>query len=370
MKFLIVDSDRSRYEELQKMLEQTSLATSNQIFHAPDLKDAFKIIESSSIEFIFLNCSTSRIPVAPIRQLRMTASHTPLVALVSQAQAKKASDLIRAGADDYAIYAELDKSLLVRMFRYVMTMHHEAHAKAELFANLSVEMRAPLHLILGTSDLLAETELDTRQKKLIHTLYASSRRLQTLLGTAFNLSQSDLKATEHSAIFEHSDIKEFHKLLYRPFTQSKIFDLFEQFIPGPSQPYFGDQELNILVVDDDLENHKLISAFMENTTCQITFASDGYEALNLAKKKNFDLILLDIEMPGLNGYETAEMLKPLQLLERCKILGLSAKALPQDIIQARKSGFSGYLTKPISKQSLLHSISECLKADHFFEMAK
>ncbi len=370
MKILVVDSNQSRFDDFQNLLKQTSLAASSSVFHAADIAGALQILANMQIEFIFLNCSASRKPVAQIRQLHMAASSTPLVALVSQNQDKKGSDLLRAGADDYVISADLNRHLLERVFRYVTSIRHQIQAKADLFANLSHEMRAPLHLILGTSDLLAETELSSKQKKLIHTLYSSSRHLQTLLDTAFEVSQSHLQSFGKSVLFERGDIKEFGKLLHRPFSETKFLDLFDQFMQNQSRPFFGDQELRILVVDDDKENHKLISAFMESTNCHITYANDGYEALNLGKNQKFDLILLDIEMPGLSGYETAEMLKPLQLLEKCKILGLSAKAFPQDIIQAKKSGFSGYLTKPISKQSLLSSISDCLKADHFYQPVK
>jgi CheY-like chemotaxis protein len=366
MRFLVVDSDRSRYEDFQNLLEQSGLAASSAIFHANDIADAVKLVANPSVDFIFLNCSTSRNPVAQIRQLRMAAGQSPLVALASEGQEKKGLDFIRAGADDFVAYDDLTKILLLRVFRYVMSIRREIQAKADLFANLSHEMRAPLHLVLGTSDLLAETELDSEQKSLLQTLYGASRHLQTLLTMAFEQSQFQVKISEHSVLFERSDIKEFSKLLHRPFSQLKFLDLLNQFMEVPSHPYFGDEELNILVVDDDKENHKLIEAFMQSTNCSLRFALDGFEALNLAKNESFDLVLLDIEMPGLNGYETARLLKPLQLFEKCKILGLSAKAFPQDILQAKTSGFSGYLTKPISKHSLLSSIAECLKTKEFY----
>jgi CheY-like chemotaxis protein len=371
MKFLVVDANSGRFEDFQAKLVQAKLADASSIFHAVNMPEAFRLLEKPFVDFIFINCGTMRNSIAQIRQLRMAASSVPIVALISQRQEKRSDDFVRAGADDWLPYGDLNKSLILRAFRYVVSIRQVTQAKADLLADLSHEIRAPLHLILGTSDLLAETELSPPQKKLVQTFFNSSRRLLSILDTVFGLSRAGFNTNESLILTERSDIKEFTKLINRPFSQTKFLDWFEQLAPQETPgSEFEDKNLDILVVDDDLESHKLISAFMEKTKCKVSYAKDGYEALNLSKNKHFDLVLMDVEMPGLNGYETAQMLMPLQLSGKCKVLGLSANALMQDVMMAKKSGFAGYLTKPISKAALMSSITGCLKSDSFYEPIK
>jgi CheY-like chemotaxis protein len=128
--------------------------------------------------------------------------------------------------------------------------------------------------------------------------------------------------------------------------------------------------LDILVVDDDIDNRELVAAYMKNERYRVVFASDGPTAIEIAKKRYFDLILMDIEMPGLNGYETAHMILSEGMCRNSKIMGFSANAFRENAEKARQSGFSGYLAKPVRKAELLAAIQKCIASDGFYEIAR
>ncbi|MGE3386371.1 MAG: response regulator [Bdellovibrionales bacterium] len=159
--------------------------------------------------------------------------------------------------------------------------------------------------------------------------------------------------------------------LYKPFSVTRFLELtghlqpIEKIKSGPA----SFSPLEILVVDDDLDNRELVAAYLAKTPHRVTYAKDGQEAINLSKDRSFDLIMMDIEMPGLNGYETAKRIKEQELGQFSKILGVSANAFPENITEAKQAGFSGYLTKPIRKERLLNSIMECASSEQFLEVA-
>jgi len=160
-----------------------------------------------------------------------------------------------------------------------------------------------------------------------------------------------------------------HKFMYKPFSSEKFLELLRKKKDESENSLFAHtSRFNILVVDDDFENRQLIEQFMSQTKYEVHFAKDGFEALHLASQKSFDVVLMDIEMPGMNGYETAQKLKALEICKNTKILGLSANAFPENFTEAKEAGFAGYITKPITKRGLLTSIVECVKSEQFYEL--
>lgn len=158
-----------------------------------------------------------------------------------------------------------------------------------------------------------------------------------------------------------------NKYIYKPFAADQFQAVIGETLPGARPFPTPFHSLKLLVVDDDFDTRELMAAFLAKTHHRVFYARDGSEALSLAQRREFDLILMDIEMPGLNGYETTRRLRTLKNCERTKIVGLSANAFPENIAEAKRVGFSGYLTKPIRKERLLASIVECTNAQGFYE---
>tara|TARA_B100001063_G_scaffold216518_1_gene218276 strand:+ start:6821 stop:8116 length:1296 start_codon:yes stop_codon:yes gene_type:complete len=107
------------------------------------------------------------------------------------------------------------------------------------------------------------------------------------------------------------------------------------------------QNLNILVVDDNEINLLLISEVLKNLNIKFVLAIDGQDAINKCKEENFDIILMDINMPILNGIETAHILRS-EYKIKAPIIALTANSLEGDKEKFIKNGMDDYLSKPFN----------------------
>ncbi|MFN3393116.1 MAG: response regulator, partial [Candidatus Thermochlorobacter sp.] len=117
--------------------------------------------------------------------------------------------------------------------------------------------------------------------------------------------------------------------------------------------------LKILVVDDGRDNQLLIKAFFRKLPFELHMAENGRAALKLFQEQQFDLVLMDLQMPDLDGYAaTAAMRKWEMQHQRTKtpIIALSAFALQEEKDRALRAGCDAYLTKPVKKDTLLKTI--------------
>lgn len=117
----------------------------------------------------------------------------------------------------------------------------------------------------------------------------------------------------------------------------------------------------ILVVDDEPDMVEILRLFLEDEGYAIDSASDGFECISLVEKNRFDLILLDIRMPKLDGWETLKRLKERGLVDGTKVMILTIEQGPGVEIFGLQEVVSDYLTKPFEKDVLLKSIREVLE---------
>jgi signal transduction histidine kinase/CheY-like chemotaxis protein len=118
------------------------------------------------------------------------------------------------------------------------------------------------------------------------------------------------------------------------------------------------QSVNILVAEDSSDNQLLIKRYLTSAGAKIDFAKDGLEALSMANKKDYDVILMDIQMPNLDGYEATQRLRKEGYKK--KIIALTANAFREERERILSGGFDQYLTKPISRINLIKEISSIL----------
>ncbi len=114
-------------------------------------------------------------------------------------------------------------------------------------------------------------------------------------------------------------------------------------------------KLSILVVDDTPENIDTVVGIL-NKQYKIRVAVHGVEALEMASSKKPDIILLDIMMPGMDGYEVCQKLKENPETKQIPIIFLTAKTEAEDVVRGLKLGASDYVTKPFHPQELLARI--------------
>ena len=116
---------------------------------------------------------------------------------------------------------------------------------------------------------------------------------------------------------------------------------------------------HILIVDDDKNTRILMQAVLEAENYVVSMASNGEEALSIIDSQHIDLVILDIMMPKMNGYELTQILRDAQ--NDIPILMVSAKQLPAD----RKKGFlvgtDDYMTKPVDEEEMLLRIKALLR---------
>ena len=116
---------------------------------------------------------------------------------------------------------------------------------------------------------------------------------------------------------------------------------------------------HILVVDDDKNTRRLFRAVLENAGYTVSAASDGAEALELMDGEHIDLVVLDIMMPHMDGYEFTKALREVE--NNLPILMVSAKQLPEDKKKGFLVGTDDYMTKPIDEEEMLLRIKALLR---------
>ncbi|MCP9292824.1 hybrid sensor histidine kinase/response regulator [Gracilimonas sediminicola] len=121
------------------------------------------------------------------------------------------------------------------------------------------------------------------------------------------------------------------------------------------------EESLILIVDDTPANLRLLSHVLTKEGYEYIEASNGHEAIELAKKHEPDLILLDIMMPDISGFEVVKRIKANQLLEDTPVIFLSSLSDTEDKVQGFKYGGVDYITKPFQKEETLARIKTHLQ---------
>jgi CheY-like chemotaxis protein/anti-sigma regulatory factor (Ser/Thr protein kinase) len=124
-----------------------------------------------------------------------------------------------------------------------------------------------------------------------------------------------------------------------------------------SQP-MGMNGTRVLVVDDDIHNRRILKENLRKVGCVVDEAVSGRTALRAAARDRFDLIFMDIQMPGLDGFETTRRLRALEAragLARVPVVALTAHAIAGYESLCVDAGMQGYLTKPL-RGDLLHEM--------------
>lgn len=116
----------------------------------------------------------------------------------------------------------------------------------------------------------------------------------------------------------------------------------------------------ILVVDDIFENRKLVQASLKKYNFDLIMAVDGQDALDKLQNINIDLILMDLRMPVMNGYEAANIIKNDEKLKKIPLLALTASVMGKDLEKVSTFGFDSYLRKPVILDDLIIEISKYL----------
>jgi two-component system cell cycle response regulator DivK len=116
----------------------------------------------------------------------------------------------------------------------------------------------------------------------------------------------------------------------------------------------------ILVVEDTENNRRILNDLLTHAGFEVVEALDGVQGVAMAADRRPDLILMDIQLPNLDGYEATRRIKSNPLLRQIPIIAVTSYALSGDEAKARAAGCDGYIAKPFSPRAILAKIRELL----------
>ena len=163
----------------------------------------------------------------------------------------------------------------------------------------------------------------------------------------------------------------FDAYLPKPLTASTLLDCLQQLRAGPAEGglltihSIGDhklQPLNILVADDNPVNCRLAAIMLERAGHSVKVVANGAEAVDQLTNHDFDVVLMDIQMPVLNGLEATRQIRSLDNAKKAStpVIAITANAMRGDDAPCYNAGMNGYVTKPIDRASLMRAIDTAL----------
>jgi two-component system alkaline phosphatase synthesis response regulator PhoP len=132
-----------------------------------------------------------------------------------------------------------------------------------------------------------------------------------------------------------------------------------------ARPDDGDRPPRVLIADDNPQGAELLEAYLSATDYDVRIAADGEQTLNLVRSWQPDLILLDIMMPRISGFEVCKRLRADPATADIAVLMVTALDQPSDIDRAVDAGTDDFLSKPINKTELLLRVRSLLRCRQY-----
>jgi two-component system, cell cycle response regulator DivK len=120
------------------------------------------------------------------------------------------------------------------------------------------------------------------------------------------------------------------------------------------------KQKRVLIVEDNKRNLKLFEIIMRNFEIELFTTSNGLNALEIIQKEHLDLVLMDIQMPGMSGLEIIERIRNDEKFKDLKIIAVTAYAMSGDREKLLECGFNEYVSKPIRIQEFKKTIQKFL----------
>ena len=124
-------------------------------------------------------------------------------------------------------------------------------------------------------------------------------------------------------------------------------------------PEMSLKDVRVLVVEDSEDIQLLVSYFLKRNGAIVTLAKDGAEGVRKALDENFDVVLMDIQMPKMDGFEAMRTLK--QKGFHKAVIALTAHAMDDERKKTHDAGFAGHISKPIDRRALISTIATLSK---------
>lgn len=226
-----------------------------------------------------------------------------------------------------------------------------------LGANLRYELRTPLNDVIGYSEMLLEDAEDAGKKEFLPDL----RRIHTAAERFLALINDIVK-------FVKSEDGEIDTELKTSGTAAMAWDVVRTIRPLEEDVTVTlEDQGSLLVVDDNEMNRDLLSRHLERQNYTVMTAENGRQALEMIKTQSFDLVLLDIMMPKMNGYQVLEILKSDEALRDIPVIMISALDEMDSVVRCIEMGAEDYLPKPFNPVLLKARIGASLEKKRFHD---
>jgi CheY-like chemotaxis protein len=129
--------------------------------------------------------------------------------------------------------------------------------------------------------------------------------------------------------------------------------------PAPAVPATANGKRRVLVVEDNLLNQELVVGYLEGTEYEATLAADGRKGVEMFEQERFDVVLMDWQMPEMDGLEATRRIRALEQIRgmrRTPIIAVTAHATTSHRDECLAAGMDDYLIKPYSLDMLLHAL--------------
>ena len=137
--------------------------------------------------------------------------------------------------------------------------------------------------------------------------------------------------------------------------------------PVPERMRSGRRFPVVLVVDDGAANRELIRACLQGVECEVRTAEDGFSALNSVQSARPDLVLLDVQMPGMDGYEVCERIRALDKGSLLPVVMITSLDRTTDRVRALASGADDYMSKPVDRVELVARVRSALRLKRVYD---
>jgi CheY-like chemotaxis protein len=338
---LLAESDVGDAELVQIWLRRAQ-ETRYEIWHVESLGDAAGCLAKASFDLALVDLS---LPDAPgpwaFHALHERWPDLPIIVFSSFADAEIGARLLGEGALDHLVKGQMSGDVLIRSMRHALergqlarelaaareAAQDSGRLRAELVTELAQEIRTPLHTVLGMADLLRETELTREQEGYVRSFQRASEallgRLDALLGHSEPAEEEPARAA----------------LPARPVSQ---------------------ESLRLLVADDAQETRERLAAQLREASHHVDVAGDGRAAVEMFREGDYDLVLLDVQMPELDGLEATRAIRRIEAeagRDATPILAVTGLASPEDVRACLEAGCDGHLAKPVSRERLLAAVA-------------
>ena len=250
----------------------------------------------------------------------------------------KGADLIRGGSlkTRVPVYSKDEIGMIAVAFNEMTnTVENNINVRHQFLIDMSHEMRTPMNAVLGFAGHLKDSFLNADQEESLQMIIESGEHLLvTLNGALRKIEQSEGIEYKEVSVLSHNYPSKF---------PAKIL---------------ATQELRVLVVEDNLINQRLVLKLLDKQGCVSAVAENGEIALEKLEAEDFDLILMDLQMPVMDGYEATKRIRALNS-EKSKIpiIAMTAHTVQGDKEQCLEIGINEYISKPYHATELYDSIN-------------